>query len=65
MYLTPAQEAQLVAQKLAPSLAAAGLHPKIYGLDDTELPQARRSWQARLGVPWRVSPGTAIRDWGR
>ncbi len=62
MYLTPAQEAQLVAQKLAPSLAAAGLHPKIYGLDDTELPQAQAlvASQARgalAGIAWHCYQG--------
>lgn len=45
--LTPADDAVFIPQNLQPALAAAGLHPTIFGNDDTELADA----QALLGGP--------------
>lgn len=45
--LTAADDANFLPQYLAPALGAAGLHPTIFGVDDTELADA----QALLGGP--------------
>jgi glucosylceramidase len=46
-YLTPADDATFLPQYLAPALGAAGLHPTIFGDDDTSLADA----QALLAGP--------------
>jgi len=65
MDFPPADEAQFITQNLVPTLDQDGLHPRIYGLDGTELSYAEALEQSSAasdlaGIAWHCYGGQQV-----